>query len=144
MASPGDEPAMDFHHRRLVDAVELQRVADQVLQQLPHLQRIGLDGGQVADLDPAAGLLDLHFQVGDHLAGDLGQIDDDEVLPLRGHAREREQPVDQRLHPRGGALHPLEAVDSGFVEFVAAHFICSRSPKVRIFRNGSCRSWEAT
>ena len=107
-------------HRRLLDAVELQPVGDQVLQQLPHLQRIGLDGGQMADLDPPAGLLDLHLQIGDDLAGDLGQIDGHEALPLRGDAREREQPVDQRLHPLGGALHPLEAVAAGVVELVAA------------------------
>ena len=60
--------------------MELQGVADQVLQQLPHLQRIGLDRGQLAHLDPPAGLLDLHLQVGNHFAGHLRQIDRHEVL----------------------------------------------------------------
>ena len=65
-------------------------------------------------------LLDLHLQVGDDFAGDLRQIDGHEALPLGGHARKRQQPVDQRLHPRGGALHPLEALAAGVVELVAA------------------------
>ena len=68
-------------------------------------------------------LFDLHLQVGDDFAGDLLQIDGHELLPLGGHAGERQQAVDEQLHPLGGALHPLDAVVGRVVELVAAHHL---------------------
>ena len=53
-----------------VGPVELERVGDQVLQQLADLGRVGLDRGQRADLDAAAAGLDRHLQVGDDLGRD--------------------------------------------------------------------------
>ncbi len=100
--------------------MEFQSVGDQVLQQLPHLQGIGLNRGQMAHFDPSAGLLDLHFQVGEDLAGDLGQIDRDEIVPLGGHPGERQQPVDQPLHPGSGAVEAFEALVAGGVELPGA------------------------
>ena len=52
----GAGPARDDDARRHARAAELDGVADQVLQQLPHLQAIGLDRGQRTDVDGAAAL----------------------------------------------------------------------------------------
>src|ERR1051325_3432331 len=41
---------LDLHHRPDVRSVELQRVPEEILQQLPHLQRVGLDDRQLADV----------------------------------------------------------------------------------------------
>ena len=42
------------------------------------------------EFDVPADLFNLHFEIGDDLAGNLGQIDHHEVLPLRGDARKRQ------------------------------------------------------
>src|ERR1051326_1926408 len=78
--------AADLDARRHALAVELQRVADEVLQELAHLQRIGGDRWQRADLDLAAGVVRAELEVVRDLAGDLPEVDGDEGLGLRGDA----------------------------------------------------------
>ena len=71
----GQQSAFHFDDWRLLDTAELQSVADQVLQQLPHLQRIGLDCGQPSYFYPRSEFFDLGLEVGNHLASNLFQID---------------------------------------------------------------------
>ena len=66
---------LDEDHRRFSSAVELQAIADQVLQQLPHLQRIGVNARQLRDVHAALGLPDALVQIGDDLACQPAQID---------------------------------------------------------------------
>ena len=79
--------ARDLDVRRFALAVELQRVADEILNQLPHLERVGVDRRQRADFDAGTGLLDAHFQIRENLVRHLGKIDRGERLGLRGHPR---------------------------------------------------------
>ena len=58
---------VDAHQRRDAGPVELQRVAGEVLQQLAHLQRIGVDGRQLADVDRPADVVQPYFEVVRHL-----------------------------------------------------------------------------
>ena len=51
------------HHRLFAGTLELEGVADQILQKLPHLERIGLDDRQPPDLDFRAALIDAHFKI---------------------------------------------------------------------------------
>jgi len=60
--------------------VKLQRIADQVLQQLAHLQRVGLKRGEFSDLHLPAALLDTRFQIAHHLARHIGKIDQSKRL----------------------------------------------------------------
>ena len=41
----GRLPVLDTYYRRYTGLVELDRIADEVLKQLPHLRRVRLDGG---------------------------------------------------------------------------------------------------
>ncbi len=120
LSPPRDELARHLDQRRLVDAVKFQAVGNQILQQLPHLQRVGLDRRKMIDLDAAAHPFDLGLEIACHLASDLLKVDGRELLALRRDARKRKQPVDQRLHPFGRRLHPLETVDGRLFESVAA------------------------
>ena len=62
-------PTADLDMGRLVGQVKFERVSNEVLQELTHLERIGLNGGQTADLDASTGLIDFDFEIGHHLAG---------------------------------------------------------------------------
>ncbi len=68
-----DDRGADSNDRRHVLAAELERVAQEVLQQLAHLRRVGVDHRQRADLDPAAGVGDGRLEIGDDLARDRGE-----------------------------------------------------------------------
>ena len=72
----------EFDHRRHVRLVEFERVADKVLQELVHLRRVGLDGGQVADRDAPVGLFDLHLQIREDVGHDGVEIDPAERADL--------------------------------------------------------------
>src|SRR3954469_2622249 len=98
------------HHRRLLRFAKLERVADQVLQELSHLQRVGLDGRQHPDLDPATHVRDARLEVADDLPRGLLQVDRDLRLRLGGHAREGEKPLDERLPAGRGVHHPRQPV----------------------------------
>ena len=126
-----------------VGAAEFKRIADEVLQQLPHLQGIGLNRRQLSQLHPTPALRNLHLQVRDHIAGDFRQIDRYEVLGAGGDAGKRQQAVDQQLHPRRGVLHPLDAIAAYLVKPIAALHLQAVA-EARVFRSGSWRSWEAT
>src|SRR5207237_5522690 len=69
--------ARDLDARRHALAVELQRVASEVLQELAHLQRIGVDRWELADGDLAAGLVRAVLEVVRDLARDDAEGDGD-------------------------------------------------------------------
>ena len=88
------------HHRRLV-AAELDRVGQQVLEQLQQLHRVALDGGQIVDRDARAALFDRHAQILERVLHDRVAIGRRERLGLRAEPRVGEQIIDQRLHALG-------------------------------------------
>src|ERR1044071_1519621 len=102
--------AAHFDARRHALAVELQRIADEVLQELAHLQRIGVDRRQRADDDLAAGVVRAELEVVRDFAGDLPEVDGGEGLGLRRDARKRQEIVDENLHPLRGGLHAVDVV----------------------------------
>ena len=69
-------------------ATELDRVGDQVLHQLAHLQRVGVDRGQLADVHARPGSLYLGLEIVEDLAGDLARSTGGERTPVRRHAGE--------------------------------------------------------
>src|SRR5579862_1064864 len=87
-------------------AMELEGVADQVLQQLTHLRPIGADDGKVADVDLGAKLLNARLEVADDHVSEIAKIDELELTVATTDAREREQVVDEPLHPLGRIRHP--------------------------------------
>ena len=108
---PSSDRRVDRDDRRHVVALKLQRVAGEVLQQLPHLQRIGVDDRQRADVDVAAGLVRAHLEIVRHFARhrfrDRQGRTAAPFVVTRENAR---QVVDQHLHPLRGRAHPLDVV----------------------------------
>ena len=102
--------AVDADDGRHAVAPELDPVGHEVLDQLPHPDRIGGDGGQIAHLDGRARLPHHHVEIRRHLTRDLAQVDLLGGTGVRRDPGEREQAVDQRLHSPGGVVHPLEVV----------------------------------
>lgn len=51
-----------------VGFVELDRISDQILQELSHLGRVGVEGRQVAAAHVGSRLFDQHLRVGQHFA----------------------------------------------------------------------------
>jgi len=133
----------DFDDRGLVGAAEFEGVADEVLQQLAHLEAVGLQDGQVGDFDAALNLFDAAFEVFEDFAGDGGKVDLGEGVGLGGEAGEGQEVADEDLHASGGLLHALDVI-AGFGGRMSPHFSLRRSPKTTILRRGSCKSWEAT
>jgi hypothetical protein len=84
----GRAGATHVHDRRHALAVELERVADEVLQEAAHLRGIGFEARERADLHAPAGVLDARLEVGAHRGGDLLQRDRLEGMAVRPHARE--------------------------------------------------------
>jgi hypothetical protein len=106
-----EHPGLDADPRRFAGFVELQPVADEVLQQLPHLQRVGLHGRhRLIPFYGAASLLEPAVQVADHVAHGRAKGDRLEGLGLGGHPREGEQVVDERSHPRRRGEHALDVL----------------------------------
>ncbi len=91
--------------------MELEGVADEVLQELAHLRPVGLDGGQIPHLHGAAGLLQAGLQVGEDLGHHLGEVHRLEGVGLGRHAREGEQVLDKALHPDRRPLHPAQVAE---------------------------------
>ena len=91
-------------------AAELERVAQQVLKELAHLQRVGLDRRHQSHRHRRPALLDAHLEVDQHLGDHVAQVDRGERMSLGGDAREHQQVVDQVAHPPGRVGHPAQEV----------------------------------
>src|SRR5579863_4771002 len=94
-------PGRDPDHRRRVHPPELDRVADQVREQLDEQPALARYGGQPVDRDRRVAVLDGGFQLRYGAAGRLIQVDLAEVRAWLPDPRERQQVVDQALHPLG-------------------------------------------
>ena len=119
--------------------VELDRVADEVLQHRQHRRLVVPDVGQVADLHASRPRGD-----GDHLPGGRGG-----VHPTGGGVDEQvagvlEQVLDQGAHPRGPVddVGDVAAARARRARRCSASRAAGRSPVMA--RSGSDRSWEAT
>ncbi len=66
------------------------------------------------------------------------------LAPAAPDAREREQVVDQGLHPLGAVDREVDVLVGALVELAADSGVCSAWQKLAILRSGSCRSCEAT
>ena len=91
-------------------AVELERVAQQVLKQLHHLRWIRLDLGQGPDLHASVEPLDPRLQVADHLARHIAEVHERDRLRLARQAGDLEQVLDQILHPPSRAPDPVQRI----------------------------------
>ncbi len=69
-----EEPALHLYDRGGFRSGEFQTIANEILNQLAHLQRIGFQRRQRTDLDPSAHPLDLIFQIGQNILGRSGKI----------------------------------------------------------------------
>src|SRR5947207_11340852 len=103
--------ALDANLRRDVVARELDRVGDQVLQQLADLGRVALHGAERAMGDRRPALEDRAFVRAQHAFEDRVGIDRHALDLDAADARVPQQVVDQELHP-------LRAVDGGVDELV--------------------------
>ena len=88
----------DLDARRAV-AVELHRVADQVLQHAAQLARVAVDLGQRADLERRARRLQAGAQIGGHLAHDV--VEGHAVALQLARARVGQDAVDQLARALG-------------------------------------------
>src|SRR4051794_27393283 len=79
--------------------VELECVADEVLQKLSHLRTVCSDDRELANLDLGAELADARFEIPNDLARQRRQVDRLELAPGARDASEGEEVVDQALHP---------------------------------------------
>src|SRR5260221_579844 len=79
----GRHAAGDLDDRRHVLAVELESVGGEVLQELAHLQRVGVDRRELADDDAAIHLMRAHLQIMRHLGRDRAEIDGLERMGAR-------------------------------------------------------------
>jgi hypothetical protein len=64
----------NLYDARPVSAPELDCVTDEVLQQLTHLEGIGLDDGQIANLDACAACLNRGLHVREGLLDQLAKV----------------------------------------------------------------------
>src|SRR5438874_11906821 len=101
---------VDFDHRLGIGWLKFQSVADEILQKLPHLERVGLDSRKGADFDFGFGLFDSDFRIGENFLRDERQVDRHKRLGGADNARESQQVVNERLHARGGVLHSLQVI----------------------------------
>src|SRR6476620_9162272 len=106
----GVKMSANLYYRRNAAAVKLESVADQILQKLPHLERVGLDGRKFGYIDTPARLLKPYFQIVDDIVRYVAEIGLDERLGLCGNPRKRQQVVDQGMHTPGGVLHTGEVI----------------------------------
>ena len=135
----------DRRLRQLARLLKLERVADQVLKKLPHLQRIGLDRRQrVQSPSSRRSARSRTSRSPRHLAHDLRR-DRTPRTAARGWSRAR------------ASADPGSASACAARRFACARgnraparrarrrtSTCSRSPNAWILRSGSCRSCEAT
>src|SRR5690606_36897573 len=62
------------HNGRGVGPVELERVSDKVLEELPHLERVCCNGGQLIDLHRSVHVLNANFEVREYAGYDVIEI----------------------------------------------------------------------
>ncbi len=115
-----DDAPGNLYQRAFAGLVKFERVADEVLKELPHLQRIGVDRRQRAHFDLRALVFDRHFEIGQHFRENPAQIARRERLRAAGHARELEQILDQHLHALRGVVHAREIVEPLLAELRGA------------------------
>src|SRR4051812_3309979 len=111
--APGD---VDPGHAR---SPELERVADQVLEELRHLQLVGRHAGQRVPGHGGARLLDRRAQVGERATQRRLQLDPRHFLAAGADARVGEQVLDQLLHARRAVDHVAHELLGLVVELVA-------------------------
>ncbi len=98
---------LDPHvHLRRAVAVELDGVADQVLEQLNQLPGVGRHGRQRVVRHPRATLFNRDLQIGQRVAQDDGAIGRLEGFAARAHTRIGQQVVDEYLH----AAYPIHGI----------------------------------
>ena len=93
-----------------VGGAEFQRIGQQVLQQLAHLGRVGLDHRQRIHLDRGLRLGDARLQVVHDGAQGARKVDGADRHGACGHAGIGQQVVDQRLHAMSRVGHALQVV----------------------------------
>jgi hypothetical protein len=81
-------------------AAELDRVADQVLEELAELRGVAGDDGQRVVRDHRLGFSDAGVEVVEHVGDDELTIDRREAVGAGADARVGEEIADQRLHAR--------------------------------------------
>src|SRR5260221_3708868 len=111
-----DAGDVDPGHRR---RAELERVADQVLEQLRQLRFVGAHPGQRVPGHRCARLLDGAAQVADRLVERWLHLDRQELLAAGADARVGKQVLDQLLHARGDLDHEAHDLLGVAVEPVA-------------------------
>ena len=90
---------------------ELERVADQILQQLAHLQSLRVNHRQLRRFRRGPWTCSIRLSRSSTTSrATWARSTGANGLRLGGHARKRQQVVDQRLHPRGRLLHALEII----------------------------------
>ena len=62
--------------------VKLQRITEQILEELPHLHGIGFEMRKLADLQLASDILQPTFEITGHFFGDFVQVDGTKRLRL--------------------------------------------------------------
>ena len=90
--------------------MKLERVANQILQELPHLNGITRYGRQFAHVDPAARLAEANLQIRDDAQHDFVEIDGDERLRHRRDPRKFQKVGDQDRHARGRVLDSVQVI----------------------------------
>src|SRR3954447_1194958 len=119
-----DAPLGIFLLRRDVDArrrlaAELERIADQVLEELHELHLVDIDARQRIPADRGPGLLDRRAQIGDGALERRLEGHGLELLALGADPRVGEQVLDQLLHARRAVDHVVHEFAPVAVELVA-------------------------
>ena len=91
---------------------KLQRVADQVLKQLPQLTGVARDGGEQTDRYGGFPIGNGRFEINDDVRHKRPQIDRPDEVALRGHPRIIQHVFDEHLHPGRCRPHPPDHVGS--------------------------------
>ena len=117
-AMPIDGPALYRDQRGYLGSVKLERVADQVLEELRHLGRIRLDHREVFDADLAASLLDEAAEVGDDFSSHGSQVDELELLAPGPYLRVGEQVVNQSPHSLHRPLQTFQIIPTPLIQVI--------------------------
>jgi len=111
--------AINSHQRRFIRFVKLQRIRDQILKQLSHLQRIRIDRWHFSDFHVPAALLQAHFEIASHFCHDLAKIACLKRLRATRNAGKLQQILDECLHAARSALHPIEVIAPLLAQLIA-------------------------
>src|SRR6188474_445402 len=120
MAAADGDLTMQADRGSLARLLKLERVRDQILKELPHLQGVRVDHGQIADIDSGALLFNGDFEIAKHIVDNLRQPAWLERLRAAGNARELEQILNEHLHAFRGALHASEIIPTLFAQRLTA------------------------